>query len=857
MADAGITEIGIITGETGDEIRAAVGDGSRWGVEHHLHPPGRPPWAGALRAHRRGLPRRRRLRHVPRRQHAAAGHHRVRRAFEADRAAADELTLEGRPRRAPRQILLTQVHDPQRFGVAELDADGHVIAPGREARGPAVGPGAGRRVPVHASIHEAVRSIEPSARGELEITDAIQWLIDNGHQVRHELLDGWWLDTGKKDPLLESNRRVLETIEPRIDGTVDAASRIDGRVVIEDGAVVVNCHVRGPAIIGERTTIADSYIGPFTSVADGCEIRGTEIEHSVILEESKILDVPRVDRLAHRQAGRRAAQRRPTVRHPAHDRRPLPNRARVEWHRSNRPTSSTACTSSTPTVHGDERGYFVETYRRQWFPQRSRDGPGQPRRPRSPGASSACTTTCTRPTTGTSPSVTPGSCCTTCAPGARPTVRRSASTSARSTAGRTTTSACSSRPGVAHGFASLTDMTITYLVDSYYNPADELGVAWDDPAIDADWGVDDPILSDRDQANPRATTSSRSGSPTPPSAPDPCAPDPESTTGRACDSSSPAAPASSDPTTCTTCSRPPTTRSRCSTRSPTPATSRTSRTSSDDPRFTFVHGDICDREAVGAAMPGHDAVVHFAAESHVDRSLLDPDVFVRTNCDGTNVMCDLATPGRRRAVPAHLDRRGLRLDRGGLVRRDRPAGPSLAVLGGQGRLRPDRPRVPRDLRAPGGRHPVVEPVRAVPVPREAHPVLRHEPARRPPGPALRRRAERPRLALRRGQLRRRRPGAAHGRDRRDLQHRRRQRADQPRDHRPSARRCSAATSRWSSTSRTASATTGATRSRPTRSAQLGWAPAHTLRRRARSAPSRCTSTTATGGSRCATRVKNR
>ena len=98
----------------------------------------------------------------------------------------------------------------------------------------------------------------------------------------------------------------------------------------------------------------------------------------------------------------------------------------------------------------------------------------------------------------------------------------------------------------------------------------------------------------------------------------------------------------------------------------------------DDPRVQFVHGDICDREAVGAALPGHDAVVHFAAESHVDRSLLDPDVFVRTNCNGTNVMCDLADAGRCRTVRAHLDRRGVRLDRAGLVLGDRSARTPLA-----------------------------------------------------------------------------------------------------------------------------------------------------------------------------------
>src|SRR5690606_37777730 len=116
-----------------------------------------------------------------------------------------------------------------------------------------------------------------SARGELEITDAIQWLLDAGHNVRHEVLDGWWLDTGKKDPLLESNRRVLETVVRRVDGEVDAESSIEGNVVVEEGARIVASRVRGPAVIGAGTTVTNSYIGPFSSVAAGCEVSGSEL----------------------------------------------------------------------------------------------------------------------------------------------------------------------------------------------------------------------------------------------------------------------------------------------------------------------------------------------------------------------------------------------------------------------------------------------------------------------------------------------------------------------------------------------------------------------------------------------------
>jgi len=140
-------------------------------------------------------------------------------------------------------------------------------------------------------VHDAVRAIAASPRGELEITDAIQWLLAEGHVVRHEVLRGWWLDTGKKDPLLESNRLILEGLEPRTDGSVDDQSSIEGRVVVEAGAEVIRSRIRGPAIIGEGTRIIDSYVGPCTSIAEQCEIRDSELDHSVVLAESRIIGV--------------------------------------------------------------------------------------------------------------------------------------------------------------------------------------------------------------------------------------------------------------------------------------------------------------------------------------------------------------------------------------------------------------------------------------------------------------------------------------------------------------------------------------------------------------------------------------
>lgn len=288
IKEAGITDIGIVIGETGAEIRAAVGDGSRFGARVTYLPQDAPlGLAHCVLVARDFLGDDDFVMYLGDnllRQGIAEFVER----FEADRAAAaqGELGAERRPPSA--QILLAKVHDPQRFGVAELDGQGHVV---RLVEKPEHPPSDLALVGVYLfdrNIHDAVAAIEPSPRGELEITDAIQWLIDHGHKVRHEVLEGWWKDTGKLEPLLEGNRLILETLEPAVHGTVDGESRLEGRVVIEEGAEVVRSRILGPAIIGKRTRIVDSYVGPFTSIYDDCEIVDTEIEHSVVLEQSRI-----------------------------------------------------------------------------------------------------------------------------------------------------------------------------------------------------------------------------------------------------------------------------------------------------------------------------------------------------------------------------------------------------------------------------------------------------------------------------------------------------------------------------------------------------------------------------------------
>jgi glucose-1-phosphate thymidylyltransferase len=303
MVSAGITEIGVIVGDTRAEVMAALGDGSQFGA---------------------------RITFIPQDQPLGLAHcvliasdflgdddfvmYLGDNLLEQDLAAFVRAFAAARKGNEPptAQILLKQVPDPHRFGIAELDASGNVV---RLIEKPADPPTDLALVGVYLfdrTINEAVRAIKPSPRGELEITDAIQWLVDQGRRVRCELLTGWWIDTGKLTPLLEANRLLLEVIEPRIEGDVDEASSLDGRVVIEAGAVVRNSSLRGPLVIGRDARITDSFIGPFTAIGNGCEVTNSEVEHSVIMERSRIVDIPRLeDSLIGKEAEVTRTQKRP------------------------------------------------------------------------------------------------------------------------------------------------------------------------------------------------------------------------------------------------------------------------------------------------------------------------------------------------------------------------------------------------------------------------------------------------------------------------------------------------------------------------------------------------------------------
>ena len=293
MVAAGIQEIGIIIAPvTGGEIREYVGDGSQFGVSITWIVQEEPlGLAHCVLIARDFLGDDDFVMYLGDNM-LEQGLTEFVEQFKSARSAEPQLGIDHVAPAA--QILLAKVSDPSAFGVAEIGPNGEVL---QLVEKPEVPPSNLALVGVYlfdATIHIAVEAIDPSPRGELEITDAIQWLVSNGHRVNHEVLVGWWIDTGKKDPLLECNRLVLDILKRSVDGEVDASSTIDGRVVIEAGAKIVNSTVRGPVIIGAGTIVEDSYIGPYSSIAIDCRITRSEIDNSVLLRRSSVTDIERL-----------------------------------------------------------------------------------------------------------------------------------------------------------------------------------------------------------------------------------------------------------------------------------------------------------------------------------------------------------------------------------------------------------------------------------------------------------------------------------------------------------------------------------------------------------------------------------
>ncbi len=276
MAQAGIAEVGIIIApETGDEIRAAAGDGERFGVKLTYIVQDEP--AGLAHAVLTAEP------------------------FLGDspfvmylgdnllQGGIEDLVEAFKAGEPDALILLTPVVDPQQYGVAELQ-DGSVVRLVEKPAEPKTNLALVGVYMFTASVHAAARAIEPSPRGELEITDAIQHLVDDGMRVEPHIVKGWWKDTGRLEDMLAANRLVLETVEGRVEGEL-IDSQVDGRVVIEPGAKLERSAVRGPAIIGAGARLTDCYVGPYTAIGEGCVIENAEVEHSILLTGSSVCDL--------------------------------------------------------------------------------------------------------------------------------------------------------------------------------------------------------------------------------------------------------------------------------------------------------------------------------------------------------------------------------------------------------------------------------------------------------------------------------------------------------------------------------------------------------------------------------------
>jgi glucose-1-phosphate thymidylyltransferase len=280
IRDAGIREVGIVVGDTAPAIEAAVGSGAAFGLD---------------------------VTYI--RQHAPLGlAHAV--LISKDYLGADdfvmylgdnfiiggisELVDEFSVGRPDAQIMLAKVRDPRQFGVVELD-DGVVIRLEEKPSAPASDLALVGVYIFTPAVHEAVRMLRPSRRGELEITEALQRLVDHGRKVRATTITGYWKDTGNVADMLEVNRTLLEQVQARTDGSVDAGCEIIGRVAVERGARVTGARIVGPAIIGAGTTVDRAYIGPFTSVSPDCAISDSEIEYSIVLRGARIQGVGRIE----------------------------------------------------------------------------------------------------------------------------------------------------------------------------------------------------------------------------------------------------------------------------------------------------------------------------------------------------------------------------------------------------------------------------------------------------------------------------------------------------------------------------------------------------------------------------------
>jgi glucose-1-phosphate thymidylyltransferase len=279
---AGITEVGIVVGETREEISAAVGDGSRFGARVTYIEQEAP--LGLAHAVLVAEP-------------FLAGEPFV--MYLGDNLIAGGITSlveEFRKLAVNAEILLAEVGNPEQFGVAELDGRGKVRRLVEKPREPVSNLALVGVYMFDPHIFESVRRIRPSSRGELEITDAIQDLVDRGLDVHPHIVRGWWKDTGKIEDMLEANRIVLETLDVKRGAVAADGNRVEGRVQIGEGVTLVDSLVRGPVIIGDGVRIEQAFVGPYTAIGDRCTLVRCEVENSIVMADSEIRDIPlRID----------------------------------------------------------------------------------------------------------------------------------------------------------------------------------------------------------------------------------------------------------------------------------------------------------------------------------------------------------------------------------------------------------------------------------------------------------------------------------------------------------------------------------------------------------------------------------
>ena len=277
VKEAGITEVGVVTRGEGKDIQEALGSGEQWGLDITYVPQEAPLGLAHVVKISEDFVGGERFVFYLGDNMVVGGIRRFVAAFERENSNC--------------HLILAKVKDPQRFGVPEF-RDGRIVAVEEKPANPKSDFAVSGIYLYDEHIFEAVNNIKPSSRGELEISDAHQYLLDHGYTISFSQITGWWKDTGKPADLLEANRLVLDhMIEPKIEGEVGPGSDVVGKVRIGKGSRILSSNVRGPAIIGKDVVIENSYVGPYTSIYDRCIIRNSEVEYSILLEECQLLDV--------------------------------------------------------------------------------------------------------------------------------------------------------------------------------------------------------------------------------------------------------------------------------------------------------------------------------------------------------------------------------------------------------------------------------------------------------------------------------------------------------------------------------------------------------------------------------------